>query len=108
MEVKGKLIKILQAEAGTSKNGKAWESQTCLVETDSKFNNLVAIKCMGDKIKQMNKLKEGDMVNISCNVYSREYKGKYYNNIEGWFFTNQNDSPADNRDEFITSDDMPF
>jgi hypothetical protein len=107
MEVKGKLIKKLQAEAGTSKNGKSWESQTCLVETDSKYNNLVAIKCMGDKIKQMNKLKDGDMVNISCNVYSREYNGKYYNNIEGWFFTNQNEANKQD-DQFVTSDDMPF
>ena len=62
---------------------------------------------MGDKIKQMNKLKEGDMVNISCNVYSREYNGKYYNNIEGWFFTNQNEAKKQD-DKFVTSDDMPF
>ena len=29
MEIKGKLIKKLQAEAGTSKSGKNWESQSC-------------------------------------------------------------------------------
>lgn len=110
MEVKGKLIKKLQAEAGTSKNGKAWESQTCLVETDDKFNNIVAVKCMGDKVKQMNKLNEGDMVNISCNVYSREYNGKYYNQIDGWWFANQNDSSETNKEKFVTTDDndMPF
>ncbi|GAI79086.1 unnamed protein product [marine sediment metagenome] len=58
MEVKGKLIKKLQAEAGTSKSGKTWESQTILVDTEEKFNNIIAIKCFGDKVKQMNKLEE--------------------------------------------------
>ena len=52
MEIKGKLIKKLTAEAGTSKSGKTWESQTCLVETDAKFNNIVAIKCMGERLSK--------------------------------------------------------
>ena len=106
MEITGKLVEKLQAEAGTSKAGKAWESQTCLVETDAKFNNIVAIKCMGDKVKQMNKLNVGDMVTISVNVYSREYNGKYYNQIDGWWFTNQDD--AKGGADFVTSDEMPF
>ena len=110
MEVKGKLIKKLQAESGTSKAGNAWENQTCLVETDAKFNNIVAVKCIGDKVKQMNKLNEGDMVTISVNVYSREYNGKYYNQIDGWWFVNQNDSSETNKEKFVTTDDndMPF
>ena len=101
MEIKGKLIKKLTAEAGTTKTGKAWESQTCLVETDAKFNNIVAIKCMGEKVKQMNKLNEGDMVTISVNVYSREYNGKYYNQIDGWWFTNQTDVKKESEKELI-------
>tara|TARA_R100001443_G_scaffold25529_1_gene38382 strand:- start:759 stop:1085 length:327 start_codon:yes stop_codon:yes gene_type:complete len=108
MQVNGKLIKKLQAEAGTSKSGKNWESQTILVDTQEKFANIVAIKCFGDKVKQMNKLKEGDMVSISCNVYSIEYNGKYYNRIDGWFFANQNETQTDNTSEFITSDNDPF
>ena len=51
------------------------------------------------------------MVTISCNVYSREYNGKYYNQIDGWFFVNQNETSTDNRSEFVTTDDndnLPF
>ena len=108
MEIKGKLIKKLTAEAGTTKTGKAWESQTCLVETDAKFNNIVAIKCMGEKVKQMNKLNEGDMVTISVNVYSREYNGKYYNQIDGWWFTNQSNEAEINTDDFAEVGNEPF
>ena len=116
MEVTGKLVRKLQAEAGTSKAGKSWTSQTCIVETDAEFNNLVAIKCFGDdKIKQMNKLEVGMTVNIKCNVYSREYKGKYYHNIDGYWFSNQTNNPEVNSTEsghmdFVTTDDsdLPF
>ena len=47
---------------------------------------------------------------ILCNIYSREYKGKYYHNIDGYHFTNQSDRV--NKDTMVTSDDfekeMPF
>jgi len=110
MEVTGKLVNKLEVESGISKAGKEWQSQTCLVDTGAEFNNIVAIKCFGkDKIKQMNKLEQGMTVNISCNVYSREYKGKFYNQIDGYWFANQTDNPKVNSD-FVTSDDndMPF
>ena len=35
-------------------------------------------------------------VNIKCNVYSREYKGKYYHNIDGYWFSNQTNNPEVN------------
>ena len=70
----------------------------------------MAIKCFGDdKIKQMNKLKVGAIVTIKCNVYSREYKGKYYHNIDGYWFSNQTNNPEVN-EGFVTTDDndLPF
>lgn len=109
MQIEGKLIKILEAEGGTSKSGKAWIKQSCIVETDSEYNNQVCITAFGDdKIKDLNKLKIGENVQIWCNVYSREYNGKYYNQIDGWRFSK---SGSDFRPEkFVTTDDndMPF
>ena len=108
MEVTGKLVEKLEQEAGQSKAGKPWIKQTCVVETDAKFNPLVAIQCFGeDKIKEMNKLEVGMTVTILCNIYSREYNGKYYHNIDGYHFTNQSNNPEVNND-FITSDNDPF
>lgn len=98
MEITGKLVKKLEQEAGTSKAGKAWVKQICLVETDAKFNPLVAIECFGeDKIKQMNKLEVGMTVSVLCNIYSDEWNGKYYNKIQGYLFTNQSDNPEINK-----------
>jgi hypothetical protein len=109
MEIEGKLLRKLEQEAGTSNAGKAWAKQICLVETDAKYNPIVVIECFGEeKIKQMNKLREGDMVAISCNIYSEEWNGKYFNKIRGFRFVNSNELPTDNRDEFMTSDNTPF
>jgi len=117
MEVKGKVIKKLPLESGTSKAGKEWKKQTIIIETAEEFNNTVAVSAFGDeKIAQMNKLEEGMMTSILCNVYSREYNGKYYHNIDGYWFTNQTESVENNN--MVTPDsiagyiglneDMPF
>jgi hypothetical protein len=105
MEVTGKLIKKLELETGTSKAGKEWKKQTVVIDTGGEFNNIIAVSAFGDKVSKMNKLQEGMTVAILCNVYSREYKGKYYHNIDGYHFTNQSENP-----DFVTSDeeDMPF
>lgn len=114
MEIIGKLVKKLNQEAGESKAGKPWVKQICIVETDDKYNPHVAIQCFGEeKIKQMNKLEIGMTVNISCNVYSKEYNGKYYNHIDGYWFTDQSNNPEVNKQKngFVTiddNDDMPF
>jgi len=108
MQIEGKLIKILEAEGGTSKNGKAWIKQSCIVQTENEYNNEVCITAFGDdKIKDLNKLKIGENVQIWCNVYSREYNGKYYNQIDGWRFSKSGSEFK--AQDFVTSDnDMPF
>ena len=108
MELEGTLIRKLEQEAGQSKAGKPWVKQICLVDTGKKYNPIVAVTCFGeDKIKEMNKLKDGETVWISCNVYSSEYNGKYFNKIDGWRFAKH----KQDGDDFVTSDDnidMPF
>jgi len=94
MEVKGKLIKKLEVESGISKSEKVWQKQTCIIDTGGEFNNEIAVSAFGDKLEQMNKLEVGMDVSISCNVYSREYKGKYYHNIDGYWFVNTSNVDA--------------
>ena len=92
MEIRGKLVKILDLEEGTSKSGKSWVKQTVVIDSGDEFNNLTAVSAFGeDKIKHLNKLDIGMTVAILCNVYSREYKGKYYHNIDGYHFTQQSE-----------------
>ena len=39
MEVRGKLVKMLDLETGTSKAGKSWEKQTAVIDTGKDFNS---------------------------------------------------------------------
>lgn len=109
MDISGKLIKKLKPEGGTSKAGKEWKKQTIIIDNGNDFNNLTAVSAFGDKIKQMDKLEVGMTVTILCNIYSREYNGKYYHNIDGYHFTNQSENPEINNDFIIPDDNnMPF
>ena len=107
MNVIGKLVKKLPLETGNTKDGKVWQKQSIVVDTGAKFNNIVCISAFGDKVERMNKLKEGNKVSISCNVYSREYNGKYYHNIEGYWFADY-DNKLDNMMGGNPVDDIPF
>ena len=107
MEVKGTVKLIAPAETGTSKAGKEWKKQIIVVDTGADYNPDIAIQAFGDdKIKDLNKLSVGDDVLIKCNVSSREYNGRYFHNIDGWFFS------KNTREEVnavsVESDDLPF
>ena len=87
MEVKGTVKLKLAAESGVSKSGKEWSKQSIVIDTGGEFNNEVCVSAFGDKMDSMNKLEYDMEVKILCNVYSKEYKGKYYHNIDGYHFT---------------------
>jgi len=106
MEVKGKVVKKLPIESGISKSEKEWKKQVIVVNTGADYNPEIAIQAFGDdKIKDLNTLDVGDQVVIKCNVSSREYNGRYFHNIDGYWFT------KNTREEGVVvpeSDDLPF
>ena len=105
MEVKGKLVKKLPVESGISKSEKQWKKQTVVVDTGAEYNPEIAVTAFGDeKLNDLDKLSVGDEVLIKCNVSSREYNGRYFHNIDGyWFSKNTREIAAP-----VQSDDLPF
>ena len=86
MEIIGKLVQKLERETGVSNSGKTWEKQSILVEqSGTDYNKEVVISFFGDKIKSIRDVEEGSDVNVSVNLSSREFNGKYYHSIDGWF-----------------------
>ena len=103
MNVIGKLSKKLERETGISKSGKNWEKQSIVIEqTGATFNKEVVVSFFGDKIKSLRDIEEGADVNVSINLSSREYNGKYYHNIDGWFIAKMGKETVGN------NEDMPF
>ena len=105
MEIKGKLVQKLERETGVSKSGKTWEKQSILVEqSGTDYNKEVAISFFGDKIKKIRDIQEGSDVSVSINLSSREYNGKYFHNIDGWFIAELGQETV----APINDDSLPF
>ena len=104
MEVKGTVKLKLELESGVSKAGKTWKKQTVVIDTGGEFNNEIAVSAFGEKLDSLNKLEVGMEVKILCNVYSREYKGRYFHNIDGYHFAIMGSEVA----APVESDDLPF
>lgn len=71
-------VKDILTQGGES-NGKEWVRTTVVVETTSKFNNLVPISFFNETIPT----KVGDEVSVDFYVGGREYQGKYYAQLDG-------------------------
>ena len=104
MNVIGKLVQKLEPETGVSKTGKTWEKQAIIVEQNTDYNKEVVISFFGDKIKSIRDIEEGSDVNVSVNVFSREYNGKYFHNINGWSIAKLGQETVGG----INEDDTPF
>tara|TARA_R110002051_G_scaffold5114_2_gene27408 strand:+ start:186 stop:503 length:318 start_codon:yes stop_codon:yes gene_type:complete len=105
MEIKGKLVQKLERETGVSKAGKSWEKQSILVEqSGADYNKEVAISFFGDKIKSIRDIEVGSEVSVSINLSSREYNGKYFHNIDGWFIAKLGQETV----APVNEDDLPF
>ena len=111
MEIRGKIIKKFELESGTSKSGNEWKKQSVLIEQNTKYNKIVQVNAFGDKaLDSLNKFEEGDTVDVSVNAYSREYHGRYYTQLDGYWWANKNLNTNKEENQFVSSDDeqMPF
>ena len=111
MDVKGTVVKICKEESGISKSEKVWRKQVIVIDTGAEFNPEIAVQAFGDeKIRDLNKLSVGSEVLIKCNVYSREYNGKYFHNIDGYWFVKKTPETAmpEESVESFESDGLPF
>tara|TARA_R110000824_G_scaffold70976_2_gene181917 strand:- start:1722 stop:2039 length:318 start_codon:yes stop_codon:yes gene_type:complete len=105
MEITGKLIKKLDVESGVSKTGKEWQKQSILIGQNTEYNKEVAVSFFGDKIKSLRDIIEGDMVSVMINVSSREFKEKYYHNIDGYWISKVSNGVVPSKEN---EDDLPF
>jgi hypothetical protein len=120
MEIKGKVIQKFGLETGTNTKGKDYKKQYILIETLETYPKKVYICFFGDKIDALSNVYVGAIVNVSINIESREYNGKYYTEINGWKLDMekieapqpQQTAPENYANDFVNeeqaNDDLPF
>ena len=84
LKVKGTIKHILKAESGVSRAGNEWKKQEFVIETSDQFPKNVCFTLFNDKFSLLEKVNQGDEVEVSFNVESREYNGKWFHNINAW------------------------
>ena len=82
MEIKGKIIEVLPEKSGQSANGE-WRKQEYVLETESNYPKKICFMAWGDKIEEFN-LRQGDTVEVSVDLESREYNGRWYTDVKAW------------------------
>ena len=85
MEIQGKVIASLEPQRFvSSKNGNEYVSIVFVIETQGQYPKKVAMKVIGeDKFKQMG-IAIGGIYNVSFDVESREWKGKWFTECQAW------------------------
>lgn len=92
MDINGKLIQLLGVQTGQGKNGQ-WKKQEFVLETGDTYPKKVCIAVWGDKI-DMSQFRVGDPLQVSFDVESREYNGKWYTDVKAWKVVAQGNSPV--------------
>jgi len=84
MQVKGKIQQILKQESGVSRAGNEWKKQEFVIDTIEQFPRKICFTLFNDKLSLINGLANGDEVEVSFNIESREFNGKWFHNINAW------------------------
>lgn len=83
MQFTAKLIQVLDPVSGISRSGNEWKRQDIIVETDGQYPRKVCVSVWGDKVSP-SVLQIGALLDISCDLESREFNGKWYTSVVAW------------------------
>lgn len=92
VDIKCKLIEKLQVESGNSARG-PWRKQNFIVETVETYPRKICMNVWGDdKVSELQVYGIGEVLNVSVNIESREFNGRWYTDVRAWRI--QRDMPA--------------
>ena len=85
LELEGKIVNKLPVQQGQSARG-PWQKQEFILEyMDGSFPAQVCMNVWGaDKVAELGTYQAGDMVKVSLKLSSREYNGRWYNDVRAW------------------------
>lgn len=84
LRIKGKVIKILPEQTGTSARGE-WKKQDFVIEsTEDQFPKKICFTLFNDKASSLNGLTPGTDVEVFFNIESREYNDKWFTNVNAF------------------------
>ena len=95
LELEGTLAQKLPVQSGNSARG-PWAKQEFILEyPDGNFTAKACFTAWGqEKVQDLGKYQVGDKVKVSFNLKSREYNGRWYNDLQIWKIAPAGAQPA--------------
>lgn len=112
LQITGTIKVIGELQSGTSKSsGKEWKKINFVIETEGEYSKKVSFNVFGgekvDNFVKYNKV--GQRVDVSFEPESREYKGRYYTDLNAWkVFTNKEGATDAAPAKQVDHGEMPF
>ena len=95
LEIEGTLAQKLPVQSGNSARG-PWAKQEFILEfPDGNFTAKACFTAWGqEKVQDLGKYQVGDKVKVSFNLKSREYNGRWFNDLQIWKIAPAGAQPA--------------
>lgn len=84
MEIQGKVIQILPIQTGIGKSGNNWANQQFVIETFDQYPRKVIIDIFGEDRIKNNPVDMDQKVEVSYDLESREFNGRWYTSVRAW------------------------
>lgn len=111
-----------EVTSGTSTSGRDWARMTIMIDIPGFQGSIskLSFQVGTDRISDVQEFKVGDKVEIGWSIYAREWKGKWYNNVDLVNIKSQgtqvaapasrslNNIPEEELDPAAHGDDLPF
>lgn len=84
MDITGRITQKLAIQKGTSARGE-WQKQEFVIEyQEGQYPSSICFNLWGDKVNELSSFNIGDQIKVYFNISSREYNGKWYNDLRAW------------------------
>ena len=80
----GTIKHILPLVTGNGRNGE-WKKQDVVIEIPGDYPKDICLSVWGDTINRLKNLSEGEMVDVSFDIESREHNGRWFTNAKCFF-----------------------
>lgn len=82
MNLQGKIVEVRDEQSGESAKG-PWRKQEYILQTDGEYPKKICFMVWSDKIDEF-AIKENETVDVSIDLESREYNGRWYTDVKAW------------------------
>lgn len=104
MDIKGKIIAVLEKKSGMNERG-TWAVQEYVLETLEKFPHKLVFEAFTEEKIQEFKIQLGEVVTVKFEFHAQEYKGRWYNKVRAW---EVNREPVVKQENPLGGNDNPF